>query len=332
MAEVLLRLTGLAHPGGIATMTEGQFRRLPGIYAPNQHVVSRDVPALPHEVSTDSLGFRGVNFARSKPAGEFRVLFAGDSFTYGSYVDDSVTVPQLVEEQLRPLCRNVRVINAGLGGSTITDQVKVIARAMPLDPDAVVVMFSENDIVDLRNTPMWDRLEANRKRKSRFPASIVYTGLRRTALWNLVLRARARRANAPSSVAGPGDAMAEGTERDALRVEYAAALSALRDTLAAQHVRLVFAAMPTHLTVRGLQSGEQYQWALAIADSLLLPHPDILAAMHRAGRPESLYLLPHDGHTSAAGNHIAAEQIAGEILRAAAPIRPCGASQPTAIP
>lgn len=312
LAEVVLRLSGLAAPGGIATVTQRDFLRVPGVYSPGQHVRSRDNPALPHIVTIDSLGYRGSNFSRRKPTGEVRVLFTGDSFTYGSFVDDSVTVPALLEAALRPACPGVRVINAGLGGSTLSDQARLVSRALPLAPDLVVVMFSENDVTDLRQTPMWDRLAINRARKSRFPASFFYSTARHTALWNVLLRAKARW---DASRMSPGEAQpAEPTDTPARRQEYVAALSALRDTLQTHSLPLVFAAIPTHLTLSGTQSDEQIRWALHSADSLRLPTADILSAMRAAGTTEALYLLPHDGHTSAAGNHVAATTIATTVL------------------
>lgn len=313
LAEVVLRLSGLASPGGVATVNQRDFVRIPGVYSPGQHVRSRDNPALPHMVTIDSLGYRGANIAREKPAGEIRVLFTGDSFTYGSFVDDSATVPALLEAALRSSCPRVRVINAGLGGSTLPDQARLISRALPLSPDLVVVMFSENDVTDLRQTPMWDRLAANRARKSQFPASLFYATARHTALWNVLLRAKARW---DASRMSPGEAEAVApSDTPARRQEYVAALSALQDSLQSRSLSLVFAAIPTHLTVSGTQPDEQIRWALHAADSLHLPTADILSAMRAAGTGSAaLYLLPHDGHTSPAGNRIAATTIANTVL------------------
>lgn len=318
-AEIILRVTGLAAPGGVATVTEREFRRVPGVYAPRQNVVSRDNPALPHQVTIDSLGYRGSDFPRHRPDGELRVLFTGDSFTYGSFVDDSVTVPALVEAALRRDCGNVRVVNAGLGGSTITDQARLVGRALALEPDMVVVMFSENDVTDLRQEPMWERLAANRQRKSRFPASLVYGALRRTALWNIALRSKARweisRSEPAAAEGAKAEDAADAPDIPRLRAHYVEALAALRDSLGRRPLPLVFAAIPTHLTLSGTRTDEQIRWVLGVADSLGLPRADILTAMEKSGRGSAeLYLLPHDGHTSPAGNHIAAAAIA-DVLR-----------------
>ena len=58
----------------------------------------------------------------------------------------------------------MRVINAGLGGSTIPDQARLIERSVVLAPDLVVVVFSENDLTDLTGPTMWELLAENRRR------------------------------------------------------------------------------------------------------------------------------------------------------------------------
>src|SRR5689334_13166905 len=85
--EVLLRVFGLAPAGGLATVNQRDYERFPGIFTPNQQLVDRTRPSLPHRVTIDSLGFRDVKqISRKKPSGEVRVLMLGDSFTYGYLV------------------------------------------------------------------------------------------------------------------------------------------------------------------------------------------------------------------------------------------------------
>jgi len=44
--------------------------------------------------STNSFGFRGAEFTRAKPPGTIRILFLGDSFTFGEGVHDQATLPE----------------------------------------------------------------------------------------------------------------------------------------------------------------------------------------------------------------------------------------------
>lgn len=308
--EAMLRIAGLASGASVATMRADEFTRLPGVFSPNQHLVDRSIAALSHTISIDSLGYRGTSFPRAKAPGEFRILFTGDSFTFGGYVDDSLTVPVLLEQALATSCPGARVINGGLGGSTITEQEQIVRRSLVLRPDLVLLMFYDNDVSDLTGISMWDRLAANRVAKSRFPASVVYPLVRRSAILGLIQRVRVRlrqRSFDASMSAQPMETS------EALRHQYLMHLSGLRDTLLAHSIPLVFAAMPSHLVVEGA-SDEQLQWIVRSADSLGLPTTELLGPFRRDGREmTTLFLLPHDGHASPAGNRLIAGTIAGSL-------------------
>ena len=94
LVEAGLRFFHLAPAGGLATVSQRDFDRLPGLYVPEQHIFDRRVPALPHRITIDSLGYRGADqFTRRKPPGEFRILMLGDSFTFGDFVNDEESLP-----------------------------------------------------------------------------------------------------------------------------------------------------------------------------------------------------------------------------------------------
>lgn len=312
LAEVLLRSTGLAYPPAILTIGEQDFERLPGIFQPSQRGIDRSIPALPHAVSTDSLGYRGESIARIKPASETRILFTGDSFTYGAFVDDSATVPALLQRQLRPACGDIRVINAGLGGSTITEQAEMIQRGLALTPDIVVLMFYDNDVTDLAGPRMWKRLEENRRRKSRFPASVAYAVLNRTAIWGLFLKARETRAKADAQGAQPEVTDSAITMR--FRAEYLLRLQVVTDTLQAHGIPFVFAVMASHRVIAGTAPDEQVHWILERAGTHGRTTVDAAGALRRTGEgTDRLFLLPHDGHASPAGNRLIASAIAATV-------------------
>ena len=70
---------------------------------------------------TNNLGYRGRDFEIKKPAGEKRVLFAGDSFILGFGVKDADTVTSILEEKLGKTnsanaLKGAKVINAGYAG------------------------------------------------------------------------------------------------------------------------------------------------------------------------------------------------------------------------
>ncbi len=262
LAEVGLRLLGLAPPDGVATVTEAQFQSIPGILLPDQDLVDRRDRRLPHHVTTNALGYRGPGFPLVKRPGEFRILFTGDSFAYGDFVNDDQTLPAQLEQRLNGRCGTVRVVNAGLDDATIVDEAKMIERGLRVSPDLVVLLFSENDVDDLNRPATWDRLAENRRDKSRFPLSVFYPLLRHTALWNFALQvratsqARAHPVRIDWTAAGRADST---TPR--LRNAYRRALAALRNTLAARGIPLVLAVFPSHHAVTQDSVRGQVTWA-----------------------------------------------------------------------
>jgi len=99
---------------------------------------------------TNSLGFRDSEVPTAKPAGEFRVLFLGDSFTFGQGVEEEKTFPRLLEKRWRdqPFVRgrSVRVINASkLGWNISEEEGFLLGQAMAWKPDLILLITIPND-------------------------------------------------------------------------------------------------------------------------------------------------------------------------------------------
>jgi len=86
-----------------------------------------------------------------KVPGTTRVLFLGDSFTYGYGVDDEETIPRLIEKECHARFRNVEVINAGFHGSSPMQYDLYLRKiGYSLNPDIVVVLlYVGNDLADI---------------------------------------------------------------------------------------------------------------------------------------------------------------------------------------
>jgi lysophospholipase L1-like esterase len=320
----------------VATVTEADFDRIPGIFMPGQRVEDRRKTGLPHRVTVDSLGYRGDDFPRRKSEGEYRIVLVGDSGTWGDFVDDDEALPAQLEEQLSGSCTNVRVVNAGLGGSSILSQAHMVRRSLSIDPDLVLLRFNENDIDDLLQEPIWERIASNRAAKSRFPFSIAYPLLRQTAIWNLGLTVRARvrnrqtaRAEAEARRSGrvgvspSRNSPSPSSETDRREV-YGRELESIRSDLSAAGVKFVFIVSPSHQTVAGTRDTELLDWANETARALGIPTIELLEPLVGSGREiEELYLLPRDGHASPLGYRIAAEALATELVSTHLPPRNC---------
>lgn len=102
-------------------------------------------------VHRNSLGLRDIDYASPKPPGAKRVLFLGDSFTFGSGVErDDAIFPELVEQRLAGSFRDkgweVEAMNGGIPGSLTGEWVDLLSRVGPLfQPDVVVAVFFLRD-------------------------------------------------------------------------------------------------------------------------------------------------------------------------------------------
>jgi lysophospholipase L1-like esterase len=88
-------------------------------------------------------GFRAeIEFTRGAAPGRYRILFLGDSFTYGVDADDKDTFPS----QMETLCPAIEAVNMGVAGYGI-DQcyLRYQAQGAELDANLVVLAFIEND-------------------------------------------------------------------------------------------------------------------------------------------------------------------------------------------
>ncbi|MFO0980791.1 MAG: SGNH/GDSL hydrolase family protein [Planctomycetota bacterium] len=99
----------------------------------------------------NALGMRGPQTTRAKPAGQFRVLGIGDSFTFGTGVHERDTYLSQLEQLLQAHDHSGRhaVLNAGVMGYNTRDEVLYLERRwLDLDPDLVLIGFYLNDAYD----------------------------------------------------------------------------------------------------------------------------------------------------------------------------------------
>jgi hypothetical protein len=106
-----------------------------------------DTHALGADLRTNSLGFRGSEWARDKRAGTLRIALIGDSHAFGFGVDFAATVGEVMATLLRErLGRPVEVLNFAVNGYNARQQLAVL-RSFALDfrPDLVVLVPCNND-------------------------------------------------------------------------------------------------------------------------------------------------------------------------------------------
>jgi hypothetical protein len=97
--------------------------------------------------SNNSQGFRGAREFTIARNNSYRILLLGDSFTYGTGVNDDETFAHKIETDLSDV--PVEVINAGNGGTGTDFALKFfMTRGREFRPDLVVLCFYANDFQD----------------------------------------------------------------------------------------------------------------------------------------------------------------------------------------
>jgi hypothetical protein len=299
-------------------------------------------------VSFNSLGMRGPEPGVAKSARALRVLVLGDSFMEALQVPYEASFPSLLERELeRRTARPIEIVNASVSGWGTDDELKYLtAYGMKCAPDLVLVaMTLHNDI----NDNLRERFHAMRDgvlvEQSRTTASAMRYKLielrdflaTRSQAYTLLLRAR--RAREMKAEAGqlsdhvfalfsepPDERIRRGVELTALLLErmqqvasadgsrVALILLPLEVQLSEQRFAALTAAAPAH--ARHLHLARPQRLMTDVGDRLGLEVIDLLPSFRAwtAEGRQRLY-LERDGHWNVSGHHLAADIVAGELIR-----------------
>jgi lysophospholipase L1-like esterase len=294
---------------------------------------SGEFPAREVIYTVNAAGYRGELSPEKRP-GELCIAVVGDSFVFGSLVNDAETLPSQLEGLLaeRLGADGVRVVNLGVPGYQIGQYLALLEqRVARLEPDLVVLNLYVNDAIPSAETYAGEAPDPDALPPTAAQRWIERLGLtsrawapttprerlqmkirRRSALADALasalfakLEARDRRADHVHRWRAEG----AGWQRILEALERAAEL-ARRDGYEL-HVSM----FPSLAWIQA----EPYPLADAhsrLADAcrrLGIPFHDLLPAF--AGRePRSLWAHQLDQHPNAAGHRLAAESLAAELL------------------
>ncbi len=326
--RVVCRTTGDAEAPGIGRVL------VPNTEERHPYAAVGDAPAREVLYRINNLGLRGPDAERMSQPGTVRVCALGDSFTFGTAINESETWPSALGEELNdPLnTRSYEVLNCGMEAINLGQEVALLEnRVARLDPDVVVLCIYINDASGRGiDAPELSAGAARRRAwverlgltsgvwapgEERTRSQRITMGLRRTSHLIDWLAQRAYHALYASistenyrrdwSVDSPGWTAA----RKAL--ERAKELSLLAD------FELVVTMYPV---LAGLEDDYPYaQEHARVAEAcrnLSLPYVDLVQPLSDLldGRPsKSLHAHAHDAHPNGEANRRAAEVLAGVI-------------------
>lgn len=262
-------------------------------------------------VRTDSHGLRGADRpARSAP-GELRIVIAGDSFAFGSGVDES----DVYASRLGPLLDEAQpewhheVINAGLAGGNIEnvlDRLEVAIAAYR--PGIYVYGYTLNDI----EGPGYELLAQDARTREWLTWSGTHPLLLvRFVVWQLLTLGGP---SSPDDEPYPRELRRNYFDNDAAITRLAAGLDrfaalATRDGVCGQVL------IHTHLTNLDSQHPFQamYRRVAELAGARGLGVTSTFAAFEHRD-PESLWINPLDSHPNAVGHALLARALADDLL------------------
>jgi hypothetical protein len=110
-------------------------------------------------ITHNSRGFRGPELDYEKPEGTERVVFIGDSQTWGWAVGDDETIPRLTGQLMNEIGKEAvyETVNLGATGYGVDQSyLRFITEGLRYDPDYVVfTYFADNDIWETSSAEAW---------------------------------------------------------------------------------------------------------------------------------------------------------------------------------
>jgi|TARA_Y100000310_G_scaffold340535_1_gene436623 hypothetical protein len=115
---------------------------------PNTHVIIENHYSWGSNVTikTNSLGYRNAEIG---PKDRRRILFLGDSITWGDWLEEDETFVHIVESLAENDMLEWETINAAVGGISLKNEIAILLETgLSTDPDAVVINFYLNDFLE----------------------------------------------------------------------------------------------------------------------------------------------------------------------------------------
>lgn len=151
LGEIALRIIGLGHPyySAAEMYQSSDDPRVLFEPRPNFDGFSEGVP-----VKINSRGLRERDLPLAPPAGTRRVVFLGDSVTFGAGVRDDEPFPRLLEAAINANTNAsspgpIQTVNTGVVGyNTIQELARLEQAGLPYNPDTVALIFVVNDLLE----------------------------------------------------------------------------------------------------------------------------------------------------------------------------------------
>ncbi len=231
-----------------------------------------------------------------KPADVFRIVFVGDSVTFGYYVDEKETFPKVVESLMqaeRIKGRRVEIVNAGVSGLGSGNTLAHLKnRVLAWDPDLVVWGFYLNDVTQKEGDILFPVRDLG-----------AWSFLNDFAIGRLV-----KRAVSLTSWGAKFEVDHKNLSNQKVDESWRSVVSDFsqaKSLLEEKNVKLVVVCLPCGLQIGRVFTVAEYQKKLEkICNGLSIPFLDVLPALKSEGSAKMLYFKGDFIHPNVKGHQI----------------------------
>jgi len=166
---------------GALRLSKEPIKEIVSIYDFFQFNINYGIELKPHytfngiigkEGTTDSHGFCGPKLEKKKP--DLRIAYVGDSYTIAPGIRFADNYPYLATRGLSKVHPSIDYICAGVGGSSPSQQTRIIEqKLLQHQPDVIVYQLHDNDLEDdyvfaysqyLSHMKVWEQVPPNLRR------------------------------------------------------------------------------------------------------------------------------------------------------------------------
>jgi len=157
VCEIILRAFRPSRLVGVGTDRVAKAQDYGWFFPANEPIdfIHPDTGRVFSEDRTNSEGWNDAERTKTKPPGVFRILFVGDSVTFGVVRRADLYTRQCERLLHEQGYANVEIISMGVGGWGTDQSLEALRReGVAYDPDLVIYQFCGNDVTDnLQPTP-----------------------------------------------------------------------------------------------------------------------------------------------------------------------------------
>ncbi|MBI5749816.1 MAG: SGNH/GDSL hydrolase family protein [Nitrospinae bacterium] len=251
--------------------------------------------------SINNLGNRGTEMTVEKPIGVSRIVFLGDSITFGYYVEEeqtfAVQIGNMISSVVSPKCR-IEVLNAGVS-SLNAHQIfgHLRHRALSWSPDLIFWAFYVNDICDREGDVLFP------VRNLRWLSPLHLSALGRFIEESVFSTSLGSHIGIDTE-----NSVNRFIEESWKRVEMD--IVQTKALLQEHNIPFVIIAFPSAIQFSRHWTNQYYQIRLKkLCEKYNVPYVDVLPALEKAGSAEDIYYRGDLVHPNARGHKATADAI-----------------------